>query len=328
MARLTSAHRPQGEFYSLARAPQQRRTSAHGTARNWQIAVILMMVGAASACLVFLAAPSPSVPYQTEPVRLPAPSARLELRAAVEPFVQKAAGEAPAQKPVATSAQQPARAAMPPQRLAELARPQSAPAPADDGPALTGTIGEAKTGLPVAAPEWPLLDVATAKAALKVQRRLAELRHFSGPPTGVWGPISRAALRSFKEANQLASDDVWDAPTQEALFSANARQADAFVGRWGPDAVACSRGPRKGGFLPTMIESNGARAGDVTCAFREKKQAGEAWDIVAQCSNRRESWTARIRLAVKADRLTWTSERGAQSYVRCSNRMQVAGAGE
>ena len=34
-----------------------------------------------------------------------------------------------------------------------------------------------------------------------------------------------------------------------------------------------------------------------------------------------------IRLAVKNDRLTWTSERGSQTYVRCNDRMQVAGAG-
>lgn len=322
MARRTSAH--EGEFYSLARAPQQRHPS-RGNVRNWQIALMLMMVGAASACVLFLAAPSPSAQRQGEPARPAAASARLELRAAVEPFAQKAAGEAPARKPVVAPAPLPAEPVMT-QRPAEAAR-RGASTPGDDGPALTGTIGEVRAPRQAASSETPLLDVGTVKAATRIQRRLAELRHFSGPPTGLWGPISRAALRSFKEANQLVSDDVWDVATQEALFGANARRADAFVGRWGSDAMACSRGPRKGGFLPTMIESSGARAGDVTCAFKEKRQAGETWDIVAQCSKARERWTAHIRLAVKNDRLTWTSERGSQTYVRCNDRMQVAGAG-
>ena len=323
MTRRMSARDDEGEFYSLARSPQQRHQSRDG-ARNWQIAFLLMMVGAASACVLFLAAPSPSALRQSEPARPVGASGRLELRAAVEPFVQKTANDAPARKPTVTPTP-PSEADVALQRPAAPPRPQSGPAPADDGPALTGTIAEAKNLPRQAAPREPLLDVGTAKAAITIQRRLTALRHFSGVATGVWGPISRAALRSFKEANQLAPDDVWDAATQEALFSAKARRADAFVGRWGPDAMACSRGPRKGGFLPTMIESSGARAGDVTCAFKEKRQTGEAWDIVAQCTKAREHWTARIRLAVKNDRLTWTSERGSQTYVRCSDSLQVAG---
>ncbi|HEX2724857.1 MAG TPA: peptidoglycan-binding protein [Beijerinckiaceae bacterium] len=310
-----------GEFYSLARAPQQRQQSRDG-ARNWQIAIMLMMVGAASACALFLAAPSPSSSRSSEPVRPAGASTRLELRAAVEPFVQRPGSEAPpARKPAAMPA--PPTDAVALQRPAPV-RSQSAPAPTDDGPALTGAIGEARSPFPRVVPKEALLDVKTVRPATKVQRRLAELGHFSGPATGIWGPISRVALRSFKEANQLPSDDAWDAVTQEALFSANARRAHAFVGRWGPDAQACSRGARKGGFLPTMIESSGARAGDVTCAFKEKRQAGEAWDIVAQCTKARERWNAHIRLAVKNDRLTWTSERGSQTYVRCSDRLQVA----
>jgi hypothetical protein len=324
MTRRLSARDCEGEFFSLARAPQQRHQSRDG-ARSWQIALLLVMVGAASACALFLAAPSPSQPRQSDPTRHPATSARLELRAAVEPFAQRTASDVPARKPaVSPTPQTEPGAGL--QRSTAAPDRQGMPAAADDdGPALTGTIGEARTLLRQAAPREPLLDVGTVKAATTIQRRLTELRHFSGPATGVWGPISRAALRSFKEANQLAPDDVWDAATQDALFSANARRADPFVGRWGPDALACSRGPRKGGFLPTMIESSGARAGEVTCAFKEKRQSGDAWDITAQCAKGRERWTARIRLAVKNDRLTWTSERGSQSYVRCNDRLQVAG---
>jgi peptidoglycan hydrolase-like protein with peptidoglycan-binding domain len=63
-----------------------------------------------------------------------------------------------------------------------------------------------------------LLDLLRSEDATNVQRRLIELRLLSGPADGVWGSRSRSALRSFRIANNLGSDDKWDGHTQQELF--------------------------------------------------------------------------------------------------------------
>jgi hypothetical protein len=170
-------------------------------------------------------------------------------------------------------------------------------------------------------------DVQLAEDARAVQRRLAELGHFSGKASGVWGPVSRAALRSFKEATELPQETGWDAATEQALFKSDAPRAEAFVGRWAADAKACSHKATKSGYLPTIIETRRARAGDASCSFTEKRQAGNTLRFVAQCVSGSQRWTAHIELAVVADRLTWTSERGSQVYVRCQQPLELARAG-
>lgn len=160
-------------------------------------------------------------------------------------------------------------------------------------------------------------DLTSGEHALDVQRRLAELGYFTARPTGVWGPLSRRALRSFKEVNGLSSDDTWDQSTEQALFSSLAQQALPFIGTWASDPKACSGRASQNGHLHTVIESSGARAGSASCAFRNKRQVGAAWDVDAACRDGRERWTAHIQLTVDKGRLTWTSERGTQSYIKC-----------
>ena len=168
-----------------------------------------------------------------------------------------------------------------------------------------------------------LRDVQVVEDARAVQRRLAELGHFSGVLSGVWGRVSRAALRSFKEANGLARDANWDAETERALFRSDAPSAEPFVGRWAADMRACSNKAAKSGYLPTVIETSRARAGDVSCSFIDKRQTGGTWRVVAQCASGAEKWTAHIDLTVAAVRLTWTSERGSQVYVRCQQPIET-----
>jgi Putative peptidoglycan binding domain len=160
-------------------------------------------------------------------------------------------------------------------------------------------------------------DLTSGENALDVQRRLAELGYLTTRPTGVWGPLSRRALRSFKEGNGLPADEGWDETTERALFSSTAQEALPFVGTWASEPDACSGGPRQNGLLHTVIESGGAKAGTASCEFKNKRQVGAAWNLDAACRDGRQRWTANIQLTVNKGRLTWTSERGTQSYVRC-----------
>ena len=63
-----------------------------------------------------------------------------------------------------------------------------------------------------------LLDPALPQDAQIIQNRLAKLGLYQGAIDGVWGKMSRAALKSFKEQNSLGSSDQWDKETQVLLF--------------------------------------------------------------------------------------------------------------
>ena len=151
----------------------------------------------------------------------------------------------------------------------------------------------------------------------EIQRRLSILGHFRGEATGVWGPESRQALRRFKAAHRLAADDVWDEPTELALFDPALVESADFVGLWAPQASACSPRSNRTRLLPAVINHQGAWAGPVSCAFRDSRRLDNAWHFTATCSGTRRRWTSNVSLGVSGDTLTWTSERGSRTYVRC-----------
>ena len=99
----------------------------------------------------------------------------------------------------------------------------------------------------------------------------------------------------------------------------------SFVGIWAADARACSALDRSG-FLLTVIDTDGARAGETLCAFESKRQTKLGWDVVARCSNSHERWTANVNLSVKDNRLSWKSRRGTQTYLRCQREEMMAQA--
>jgi uncharacterized membrane protein len=159
----------------------------------------------------------------------------------------------------------------------------------------------------------------------EVQQRLNELGYLSVSATGMWGPLSRKALQAFKSNHDLPEDEIWDAATERSLFGENL-ETEAFVGVWGVDASACSPRLNRSGFLPTVIDSGGASAGETFCNFQRKKRTARGWDVVASCSNTRDRWIANVRLMLVGEQLIWTSERGSQSYLRCQPALGVARA--
>ena len=99
----------------------------------------------------------------------------------------------------------------------------------------------------------------------------------------------------------------------------------SFVGIWAADARGCSALDRSG-FLLTVIDTDGARAGETLCTFESKRQTKLGWDVVARCSNSHERWTANVSLSVKDNRLSWNSQRGTQTYLRCQREELMAQA--
>src|SRR6266480_2261711 len=99
-------------------------------------------------------------------------------------------------------------------------------------------------------------------------RMARSVGYLSVSATGVWGPLSRKALRTFKSDRDLTADEIWDKATERRLFGGDAEQAEAFIGIWGIDASACSPRRNRKDFLPAVIDGEGAWAGETFCTLR------------------------------------------------------------
>lgn len=151
--------------------------------------------------------------------------------------------------------------------------------------------------------------------------------------------VEVAPSASLPATTKNADAEVQSSPPQQDLAAAvpaaqpsgdhvnpDLMKRAAIVGVWAPDAGTCSARDFREGMLPAVINADGAWAGDTFCVFEDKKQTETAWSVVAKCSNRREHWTAKVRLTVHNNRLTWTSKRGTQIYTRCGPDVRMADA--
>jgi hypothetical protein len=116
---------------------------------------------------------------------------------------------------------------------------------------------------------------------------------------------------------QLVTTPMPAAPIVEASAAREAERTTP-AGIWAPNATACSLRDLRDGLLPTIIDTEGARAGDTFCTFKNRTAVESGWRVVASCIDGREHWTAVVRLIVKDEHLTWASSRGRQVYTRCT----------
>ena len=158
------------------------------------------------------------------------------------------------------------------------------------------------------------LDLGEIENARRVQQRLIDLGFLFGAADGIWGPGSRRALRDFRAANGIG--DTWDEVTEERLLRARdvkaANSSDiSFTGGWGNDLAECRESPIK-------ITARRAEAFGAACEFRStERESSNVWRFRAECASKTERWNANVRLTVSTSKLTWSSERGTTTYVRC-----------
>ena len=167
-----------------------------------------------------------------------------------------------------------------------------------------------------AVPTPQQLDLREIEDAKRVQQRLIDLGFLFGAADGVWGPRSRKALQDFRVANGVGDGDAWDEATQERLLtSSDAIAANAsdisFIGGWGVDVAECRKSP-------LTITANRATNTFAACEFHStQRESSNVWRLRALCANNSERWNANIRFAISGSQLTWSSERGTTTYVRC-----------
>lgn len=152
--------------------------------------------------------------------------------------------------------------------------------------------------------------------AITLQKRLNQQGFFKGNPNGVWGLVSRSALRDFKAVSNLARDDQWDSNTEQALMAdGSVRASETFIGGWGDDQSDC--GPTQPGGARLRIDTRQAEAGDVTCRFATIAREGSGWRVAAECAKPGKKWSSNVKLEASADHLTWTSNGETSTYLRC-----------
>lgn len=208
--------------------------------------------------------------------------------------------------------------------------------PSAKAPRLPATDGQAAAAVPVQP------DAISGSPQQEVDARFA----LSNPPSADAPGEMPATVRSLMQpppfeiievaASQPSNPRDADAPMdrQEPLpispgaqvNSAGNAENPPIVGVWAPDAGTCSARDFREGMLPTVINTEGAWAGDTFCMFTKRRETDTGWTVVAKCSTPRERWTSNVQLRVTENRLTWTSRRGTQAYTRCSPDVLMAQA--
>ena len=115
-----------------------------------------------------------------------------------------------------------------------------------------------------------------------------------------------------------------NAADQTATAEQPREQQATFVGIWAPDASSCSLQNFRDGLLPTVMNLDGASAGDTFCSFKNVQSIQTGWRMDALCSNKQEQWSTRVHLNMNGDRMIWRSKRGSQTYTRCMNDLRMA----
>jgi hypothetical protein len=221
----------------------------------------------------------------------------------VMPVEQRAAA-APSVSAWTTASYEQAAAASTPVELppAPVAAAASA---AEASPVATATPVAATTSVAAATP---------VAAATSVEAAAAPVAEIEAAPTLV------ADLPPPIVINDIASiaASFPDAPPADAVSD--------VIGLWAPDASSCSVQSFRQGLLPTIINTEGAWAGETFCLFKTRKPTESGWRVVAECSSDKDRWTTQVRLSVKGEHLTWESKRGRQVYSRCSTDVRMAAA--
>jgi len=122
---------------------------------------------------------------------------------------------------------------------------------------------------------------------------------------------ARAARSLPPPPDQRSGTRLADAEQRPAPVSAGERAAPTFVGEWAGDTSLC-------GETPLAISSRAAKTGNGECDFGfVAREAANRWRVAAICTSEGQFWRANIALKLVGPNLTWSSERGTETYVRC-----------
>lgn len=133
------------------------------------------------------------------------------------------------------------------------------------------------------------------------------------------GPVTTASLAPPMAVPEMATaaEPAGSARASTTPLQGRVAALDRkLTGKWVPRTNVCAKRDGSGECITLVIKGNVAKAGSASCRFADLTRSGDRWKMLAQCENNGESWTAHVRLVMAGNRLTWTSERGTQVYMR------------
>jgi hypothetical protein len=162
------------------------------------------------------------------------------------------------------------------------------------------------------APEPPATDRSAAPTAgrpvaPRIQQHGVEV-DTQGVLTDVWAP----PLSNPPRDSRLANGQLRDVPAPPSVSA-----EPSFIGGWSDDIGGCRTGRK----APLVINSHAAKTANGECDFGSvARKAANRWRIAAICTAEGDFWRAHITLKLTDSNLTWSSERGTETYVRCKPR--------
>jgi hypothetical protein len=121
----------------------------------------------------------------------------------------------------------------------------------------------------------------------------------------IWAP----RLSNFRDS-RLANSQRRNVPDP-----AGAGADSTFIGGWTDDIGRCRTGKK----ALLVISARAAKTASGECAFGSvAREAANRWRVTATCLAGGKSWRANIALKLAEPNLTWSSERGTETYVRCT----------
>jgi hypothetical protein len=160
------------------------------------------------------------------------------------------------------------------------------------------------------APRPPAADrspAPTAEAPVGLRTRHDEIEADTpgGLTDAIWGRPLSQPLRDAR----LADSQRRDVPDPAGVSAES-----SFIGGWTDDIGRCRTGRK----APLVISAHAAKTADGECDFgRVTREAANRWRVAATCLAGGKSWRANIALKLIEPNLTWSSERGTETYVRC-----------
>ena len=126
----------------------------------------------------------------------------------------------------------------------------------------------------------------------------------------IWGPPVFNPLRNSRLANSQL---------HEVRAPPNLRADPAFIGSWTDSAGRCLSGRK----APITISSRAAKTAYGECDFGlVAREAANRWRVTALCTADGHFWRAHVALKLSEPNLTWSSERGTDTYMRCDRRLR------
>ena len=157
----------------------------------------------------------------------------------------------------------------------------------------------------------------TAPAFTSAPMAVSEREKDSGAPQSLAPGFDLSVFEAFEPQSSSAP--------REAGIGAYMQPHNAIAGIWAPDTSSCSLRDFRQGLLPTIINTDGAWAGETFCTFKNQTRTDNGLRVVATCASATEQWTTQVRLTInKSGKLTWASKRGTQTYTRCTPDLRMA----